>query len=105
MEMTLESKVRVPSVLIQPVKSLFHFDLGDVWKYRELLYFLVWRDVKVRYKQTVIGAMWAIIQPLMTMLVFTIIFGKFAKISSDGLPYPVFAYTAFVAVEFLRPTF
>ncbi len=81
-------------ILIQPSKGLFHLDLADLWKYHELLYFLVWREVKVRYKQTVIGAAWAILQPVMAMVVFTIIFGKFAKIPSDGLPYPVFAYTA-----------
>jgi lipopolysaccharide transport system permease protein len=63
-----------------------------VWYYRELLYFLIWRDVKVRYKQTVIGAGWAILQPLMTMVVLTVIFGKFAKIPSDGLPYSLFAF-------------
>jgi lipopolysaccharide transport system permease protein len=68
--------------------------LGAVWHYRELLYFLVWREVKVRYKQTVIGAGWAILQPVMAMLIFTVIFGSFAKIPSEGLPYPVFAFTA-----------
>ena len=83
-----------PSIFLRPRKSLFHLDLGAVWQYRELLFFLIWRDVKVRYKQTLIGAAWAILQPLLTMAVFTVIFGKFAKIPSDGLPYPIFAYTA-----------
>src|SRR5208283_3262426 len=64
------------------------------WHYRELLYFLVWRDVKVRYKQTVLGAAWAVIQPVMTMVVFSIFFGRLAKVPSDGIPYPVFAFTA-----------
>jgi lipopolysaccharide transport system permease protein len=81
-------------VVIQPSKSLFHLDLRPIWQYRELLYFLIWRDVKVRYKQTVIGAAWALLQPLMTMMIFTVIFSNFAKIPSDGLPYPIFAYTA-----------
>jgi lipopolysaccharide transport system permease protein len=81
-------------VTIQPSRGLFRLDLAGLWQYRELLYFLVWRDVKVRYKQTVIGAGWAILQPLMTMAIFTVVFGKFAKIPSDGLPYPIFAYTA-----------
>jgi lipopolysaccharide transport system permease protein len=81
-------------VVIRPSKGLFDLDLRGVWDYRELLYFLVWRDVKVRYKQTAIGAAWAILQPLMTMVIFTVVFGNFAKIPSDGLPYPVFAYTA-----------
>jgi lipopolysaccharide transport system permease protein len=71
--------------------------LAAVWEYRELLYFLVWRDVKVRYKQTIIGAAWAVLQPLMTMIIFTVIFGNFAKIPSDGLPYSIFSYTALIA--------
>lgn len=83
-----------PTVVIQRSKGLFHLDLWAVWEYRELLYFLVWRNVKVRYKQTVIGAGWVILQPLLTMVIFTVVFGNFAKIPSDGLPYPIFAYTA-----------
>jgi lipopolysaccharide transport system permease protein len=96
-EMTMKTSMSVatePTVIIQPTRGLFQLDLKAVWQYRELLYFLVWRDVKVRYKQTAIGATWAILQPLMTMAVFTVIFGKFAKMPSDGLPYPVFAFTA-----------
>jgi lipopolysaccharide transport system permease protein len=89
-----------PTVIIQPRRSLFDLDLQAVWYYRELLYFLTWRDVKVRYKQTAIGAAWALIQPLMTMIIFTVIFGKFAKIPSDGFPYPVFAYTALLPWHF-----
>jgi lipopolysaccharide transport system permease protein len=65
-----------------------------VWEYRELLYFLIWRDVKVRYKQTALGAAWAILQPVMTMLVFSVFFGRLARVPSDGIPYPVFAFTA-----------
>lgn len=86
--------VTVPSIVIEPKRGLFHLDLGAIWPYRDLLYFLVWRDVKVRYKQTVLGVGWAILQPLMMMLIFTVIFGNFAKIPSDGLPYPIFAYAA-----------
>ena len=70
--------------------------LSEMWAYRELLYFLIWRDIKVRYKQTLLGAGWAIIQPLMTMVVFTIFFGHLAKVPSDGLPYPVFSMIALV---------
>lgn len=81
-------------VEIQPTRGLFRLDLRAVWQYRELLYFLVWRDVKVRYKQTAIGAAWAILQPLMSMVIFTVVFGNFAEIPSDGLPYPIFAYAA-----------
>jgi lipopolysaccharide transport system permease protein len=80
--------------VIEPRKKRLHLDLRAVWQYREMLYFLIWRDVKVRYKQTAIGAGWAILQPLMTVLIFTVVFGSFAKIPSDGLPYPIFAYTA-----------
>jgi lipopolysaccharide transport system permease protein len=82
------------AIIIQPGGGLFHLDLKAIWHYRELLYFLIWRDVKVRYKQTAIGVGWAIFQPLMTMIIFTVVFGNFAKIPSDGLPYPIFAFTA-----------
>ena len=74
------TSVTRPTVVIKLRKGLFHLDLAAVWQYRELLYFLVWRDVTVRYKQTLIGAAWAILQPLMTMLIFTAVFGNFAKI-------------------------
>jgi homopolymeric O-antigen transport system permease protein len=83
-----------PTIVIEPRKSLLHLDLKAIWEYRELLYFLVWRDLKVRYRQTLIGAGWAILQPLMTMVVFTAVFSTFAKIPSDGLPYPIFTYSA-----------
>ena len=83
-----------PVLVIEPNRVWFRLDLAALWQYRELLYFLVWRDLKVRYKQTAIGATWAILQPLMTMVIFTVIFGHFAQIPSDGLPYPIFAYTA-----------
>jgi len=94
MEFAIGNIPRKPSVVIQPRKGLFQLDLRSVWQYRELLYFLVWRDVIVRYKQTAIGAAWVILQPLITMLIFTLIFGKLAKIPSDGIPYPVFAFSA-----------
>lgn len=91
---SLEDTGKTPVIIIQPPKGLFPLNLQALWHYRELLYFLIWRDIKVRYKQTVFGAGWAIFQPLMTMVIFTIVFGNFAKIPSDGLPYPLFAYTA-----------
>jgi lipopolysaccharide transport system permease protein len=81
-------------VLIQPSRGLFNLDLASVWEFRELVYFFVWRDFKIRYKQTVIGVTWAVLQPLLTMVIFTVIFGFFAKMPSDGVPYPVFAFTA-----------
>lgn len=70
--------------------------IREVWEYRELLYFFIWRDIKVRYKQTLLGASWAVLQPLFTMVVFSIFFGRLAKVPSDGLPYPIFAYSALV---------
>ncbi|MCI0550628.1 MAG: ABC transporter permease [Anaerolineae bacterium] len=80
--------------IIRPSKGWLSLRLREVWEYRELLYFLVWRDVKVRYKQSVLGATWAILQPVMTIVVFSVIFGNLARIPSDGIPYPVFAFTA-----------
>ncbi|MEI6040059.1 MAG: ABC transporter permease [Candidatus Berkelbacteria bacterium] len=77
---------------IKPPKGLVHIDLKEIWAYRELLYIFVWRDIKVRYKQTAVGVMWAIFQPFFTMLIFTIFFGRFAKMPSDGVPYPIFVY-------------
>ncbi len=71
-----------------------HLDLSSLWTHRELVYFFIWRDIKVRYRQTVLGGLWAVIQPLVTMVVFSVIFGKVAGISSDGLPYPVFSFAA-----------
>jgi lipopolysaccharide transport system permease protein len=81
-----------PLIKIRPSKGWVALNLRDLWVYRELLYFLTWRDIKVRYKQTVLGAAWAIIQPLFTMLLFTLFFGKLGRIPSDGVPYPIFAY-------------
>lgn len=83
-----------PVLVIQPARGLLKINLKELWDYRELLYFLTWRDIKVRYKQTVLGAAWAILQPLLTMVVFTVFFGKLGKIPSDGLPYPIFSYCA-----------
>jgi lipopolysaccharide transport system permease protein len=83
-----------PILVLEPPRGFVKLNLGDVWAYRELLYFLIWRDVKVRYKQTVLGAAWAILQPVLTMVVFSLFFGRFAKIPSDGVPYPVFAFAA-----------
>jgi homopolymeric O-antigen transport system permease protein len=88
----MNSAEPLPLVVIEPTRGLAALRLGELWAYRELLYFLVWRDVKVRYKQTALGAAWAILQPLMTAAVFTIFFGRLAGISSDGLPYPLFSY-------------
>ncbi len=85
---------------IEPSHGWVSLKLHEVWEYRELLYFLTWRDIKVRYKQTVLGAAWAIIQPFFTMVVFSLFFGKLAKMPSDGIPYPIFAYAALVPWTF-----
>ena len=90
---TREGIVAVPTIEIDSSSGGL-VNLKDLWEYRELLFFLTWRDVKVRYKQSVLGVGWAILQPLLTMVVFTLVFGNFAKIPSDGLPYPIFSYTA-----------
>ena len=84
----------VPWIRIEPPHGLFELRVREVWAYRELLYFFVWRDLKVRYKQTVVGVAWVIIQPLLSMGVFTLFFGRLAKLPSDGLPYPVFYFAA-----------
>lgn len=81
-----------PLTIIEPKKGWIPLDLKEIWTYRELLYFLTKRDIKVRYKQTVLGGLWAIIQPLFTMVVFTVFFGRLAKVPSDGIPYPIFVY-------------
>src|SRR5437870_2904065 len=83
-----------PLLRIAPPRGWLELNLREIWEYRELLYFFVWRDVKVRYKQTAIGAAWAVLQPLLTMLVFSLFFGKLAKLPSHGLPYPIFYYSA-----------
>ncbi len=90
------ARVSAPTVVIQASTQRFDPDIRSLWAYRELLYFLVWRDLKVRYRQTAIGAGWVVLQPLLTMAIFTVIFGRFAGIPSDGLPYPLFCYTALV---------
>ena len=86
----------MPTTLIRPSRGWVALNLRDLWLYRELLYFLTWRDIKVRYKQTVLGAAWAVLQPFFTMVVFSIFFGRLAQVPSDGIPYPIFAYCALV---------
>lgn len=82
----------LPHTRIRPPGRWAAPGLGDLWRYRELLFFLVWRDVKVRYKQTLLGAAWAVLQPFLTMVVFSVFFGRLAGLPSDGLPYPLFTY-------------
>lgn len=101
----------MPELATQPPVSPYHLHIApsqgwvslrlmDLWEYRELVYFFIWRDVKVRYKQTALGATWAIIQPVFTMLIFSLFFGRLAKVPSDGIPYPLFAYAALVPWTF-----
>src|SRR5882724_2535903 len=90
----------LPTLYIDPPSSWTSLGISELWDYRELLLFLVWRDIKVRYKQTVLGAAWAVIQPFFTMVVFSIFFGRLAKMPSDGIPYPLFAFAALVPWSF-----
>src|SRR5213080_5514661 len=84
----------LPTLFIRPPKGWMSIGFRELWEYRELLYFLTWRDIKVRYKQTALGAAWAIIQPFFMMLVFSLFFGRLAKVPSDGIPYPIFTFCA-----------
>lgn len=92
--MTNIIKQEPTTVYIKPTKGLSSLNLRDLWVYRELVFFMVWRDIKVKYKQTLLGMAWAVIQPVMTMLVFTFLFDRVAKLPTDGIPYPIFAFTA-----------
>ncbi|HXF84754.1 MAG TPA: ABC transporter permease [Anaerolineales bacterium] len=92
--MTEITKHEPATIYIKPTKGLAALNLRDLWIYRELVFFMMWRDVKVKYKQTLLGMAWTVIQPVMTMLVFTFLFGKVAKLPTEGIPYPVFSFTA-----------
>ena len=95
MTKSIELTQHQPEIIyIKPSTGLTALNLRDLWIYRELVFFMIWRDIKVRYKQTLLGALWAVIQPVLTMLVFTFLFSKVAKVPSDGVPYPIFSYTA-----------
>ncbi len=96
----MKQTISSTKTIINPSRGWVPLRLRDIWEYRELLYFLTWRDIKVRYKQTVLGATWAIIQPFFTMVVFSLFFGRLAKIPSDGIPYPLFAFAALVPWTF-----
>jgi lipopolysaccharide transport system permease protein len=84
----------IETIVLRPSQGWTALNLRDLWVYRELLFFLTWRELKVRYQQTLLGASWAVIQPVMQMLIFSVVFGGIARMSSDGIPYPVFSYTA-----------
>ena len=94
--LTIDKDAGRPVIVIEPSLGWIRLNLPELVQYRELVFFLAWRDVKVRYKQTVLGAFWAILQPVVTMLIFSLFFGRLAKVPSDGIPYPIFSYTALV---------
>ena len=95
-----ESTLDAPVIRIEPSRGWISLKLHELWEYRELLYFLAWRDIKIRYKQTALGAAWAIIQPFFTMVVFSVFFGRLAGIPSDGIPYPIFSFAGLVPWTF-----
>jgi len=96
----LEQESDIDLTLIEPSQGWIRINFRELWRYRELLFFLAWRDIKVRYKQTILGASWAVLQPLFTMVVFSVFFGGLAKVPSDGLPYPIFSFSALVPWQF-----
>lgn len=104
-EMPSEASTTPPFILIKPKKGWVPLRLDELWEYRELLYFFIWRDVKIRYKQTIMGVSWAIIQPLFTMVVFSLFFGRLAGVPSDNVPYPIFSYAALVPWTFFSNAF
>lgn len=99
---TLQNQTRqsVTRTIIRPSRGWLALDVKELWAYRDLLFFLAWRDISVRYKQTVLGAAWAIIQPFFSMVVFSIFFGRLGKIPSDGVPYPIFSYAAMLPWQY-----
>ena len=93
---TTSENTLTPTIVIRPPKKWVPINFSEIWQYRELVYFFTWRDVKIRYKQTALGFLWAIIQPLFMMVVFTLFFGGFAQVPSDGIPYPLFSFAALI---------
>src|SRR5438105_14153203 len=91
---------QLPETVIAPSRGWQLINVRELWRFRELIYFLTWRDVKVRYKQTLLGVAWAVLQPLFAMIVFTFFFGRFAGIPSDGIPYPLFAFAGLLPWTF-----
>jgi lipopolysaccharide transport system permease protein len=91
---SLPSKSVTPPIILRPTRGLGSINLKDLWAYRELIFFLIWRDIKVRYKQTLLGASWAVIQPVFQMVIYTLLFGNLAQLDAEGNPYPIFNFTA-----------
>jgi lipopolysaccharide transport system permease protein len=98
--MSTSEQVRYQNTHIEPVHGWTSLNLRELWTYKELLYFFVWRDLKVRYKQTIMGVSWAVIQPILTMVIFSLFFGRLAQVPSDDLPYPIFSFAALVPWTF-----
>jgi lipopolysaccharide transport system permease protein len=98
--LTQVSAAPIATTVVEPRRAFWNLELGHLWEYHELLFFMVWRDVKVRYKQTALGVAWAVLQPLMATLIFSVFFGRLARMPSDGIPYPVFAYLGMVPWQY-----
>lgn len=92
------------TIVIEPSRGLADFNLKEIWDYRDLMFFLAWRDINIRYKQTILGAAWAVVQPVMTMILFTIFFGRMAGVPSEGAPYPLFAFAALLPWQYFSTT-
>jgi len=92
------------TIVIEPSRGLADFNLKEIWDYRDLMFFLAWRDINIRYKQTILGAAWAVVQPVMTMILFTIFFGRMAGVPSEGVPYPLFAFAALLPWQYFATT-
>jgi lipopolysaccharide transport system permease protein len=94
----------VPTIVIEPSRRLARLNLRELWDYRDLLLFLAWRDVTIRYKQTALGAAWAVVQPVLTMVIFTVFFGNMAGVPSEGVPYPLFSFAALLPWQYFSTT-
>lgn len=92
------------TIVIEPSRGLADFNLKEIWDYRDLMFFLAWRDINIRYKQTVLGAAWAVVQPVLTMILFTVFFGRMAGVPSEGAPYPLFAFAALLPWQYFATT-
>lgn len=92
------------TIVIEPSRGLADFNLKEIWDYRDLMFFLAWRDINIRYKQTILGAAWAVVQPVLTMILFTIFFGRMAGVPSEGAPYPLFAFAALLPWQYFATT-
>jgi homopolymeric O-antigen transport system permease protein len=101
----VESQTRsAATIVIEPSRGLADFNLKEIWDYRDLMFFLAWRDINIRYKQTLLGAAWAVVQPVLTMILFTIFFGRLAGVPSEGAPYPLFAFAALLPWQYFATT-